>query len=40
MEGSDDKFSINKEAMISHLSERYRNHSYKKIIEAFDKVKL
>jgi HD-GYP domain-containing protein (c-di-GMP phosphodiesterase class II) len=40
MEGSTDKFSINKKAMISHLSERYRNHSYKKIIEAFDKVKL
>jgi hypothetical protein len=38
--GETEKLSVNKEAIILILSEKFRNHTYKKIIEAFKKVKI
>lgn len=38
--GPKGKININKEAIVEHLSERYRNHTYKKIIDAFMVSKL
>lgn len=40
IEEGDKKSALNKELIIKRLEERYRNHTYRKIIEAFKKVTL
>ena len=34
------KININKEEMVQHLNERFKNHTYRKIISAFSEIKL
>ena len=38
--GNLNKYEMDKEAMINLLSEKFRNHTYKKIIQAFEEVTL
>jgi HD-GYP domain-containing protein (c-di-GMP phosphodiesterase class II) len=40
IDNTEKKFTINMKAMVEHLNERYRNHTYRKIIEAFEQVTL
>lgn len=39
-EDAEGKIKVNKEAIASHLHERFRNHTYKKVIDAFEEAKL
>lgn len=34
------KINVNREAMTNHLKERFRNHTYKKVIDAFEQSKF
>ena len=39
-DSADGKIKVNKEAIATHLHERFRNHTYKKVIDAFEEAKL
>ena len=37
---SDKKIVVNKEVILEHLYEKYKNHTYKKIIKSLEEIDL